>query len=90
MQNFACIGTVYVHVHVSMTLYFARAYAQCMYIHVYVHLRLSVLAPVSSPCPSKHQVNYVTSHKGPCLTAAFSRDGKLAASGSADSSIKVG
>jgi cleavage stimulation factor subunit 1 len=46
-------------------------------------------APVSAPCPSKHQVNYVTSHKGPCLTAAFSRDGKLAASGSADSSIKV-
>lgn len=34
-------------------------------------------------------MNYVTSHKGPCLTAAFSRDGKLAASGSADSCIKV-
>ena len=57
---------------------------------MYVCIHLSVLAPVSSPCPSKHQLNYVTSHKGPCLTAAFSRDGKLAASGSADSSIKVG
>ena len=48
------------------------------------------LAPVSAPSLSKHQVNYVCSHKGPCLTAAFSHDGKLAASGSADFSIKVG
>jgi cleavage stimulation factor subunit 1 len=46
-------------------------------------------AAVSAPSLSKHQVNYVTSHKGPCLTAAFSHDGKLAASGSADFSIKM-
>ena len=50
----------------------------------YIHVVL-----VSAPSLSKHIVNYVTSHKGPCLTAAFSRDGKLAASGSADCSIKV-
>ena len=47
------------------------------------------VVPVSAPSLSKHQMNYVTSHKGPCLTAAFSHDGKLAASGSADVSIKV-
>ena len=50
---------------------------------------ISFTAAVSAPSLSKHQVNYVTSHKGPCLTAAFSHDGKLAASGSADFSIKV-
>ena len=44
-----------------------------------------MLAP---PC-SQHEVTYTTAHKGPCLTAAFSHDGKLAASASADSSIKV-
>ena len=46
-------------------------------------------APAASPAPSKYIVNYVTSHKGPCLTAAFSCDGKLAAAASADCSIKV-
>ena len=74
-------------------LQFSSVYV-CTNVHVYicVYTHISLLphiAPVSAPCPSKHQVNYVTSHKGPCLTAAFSRDGKLAASGSADSSIKV-
>lgn len=32
---------------------------------------------------------YYTQHKGPCLTAVFSPDGKLAATGSHDASLKV-
>lgn len=48
-----------------------------------------ISAPVSSPCLSKYELNYVTSFKGPCLSGAFSRDGKLAACGSDDLSIKV-
>ena len=45
--------------------------------------------PMLAPPCSQHEVTYTTAHKGPCLTAAFSHDGKLAASASADSSIKV-
>ncbi|KAL1919832.1 uncharacterized protein VTP21DRAFT_1763 [Calcarisporiella thermophila] len=40
------------------------------------------------PLPYYQQL-YYTQHRGPCRTAAFSRDGRLAATGSADSTIKV-
>ena len=44
---------------------------------------------VTAPMVAKYEVTYVTTHKGPALTTTFSNDGKLAATGSADSSIKV-
>ncbi|KAI9290277.1 WD40-repeat-containing domain protein [Umbelopsis sp. AD052] len=44
--------------------------------------------PASKPAPEYTQM-YYTQHKGPCLTAVFSPDGKLAATGSHDASLKV-
>src|SRR5699024_5508419 len=39
--------------------------------------------------PHQYETVYVTSHKGPCRTGAFSPDGALVATGSVDSSIKI-
>ena len=59
------------------------------------------LEPVSTPPAHRHEVTYVTTHKGPSLAAIFSHDstsvflftslssGRLAATASADCSIKV-
>lgn len=45
-------------------------------------------SPTPKPTPEYTQM-YYTQHKGPCLTAVFSPDGKLAATGSHDASLKV-
>lgn len=42
-----------------------------------------------SPEASEYETCYVTSHKGPCRIATYSRDGQLIATGSADASIKI-
>lgn len=42
-----------------------------------------------SPEASEYETCYVTSHKGPCRVASYSRDGQLIATGSADASIKI-
>lgn len=42
-----------------------------------------------SPEASEYETCYVTSHKGPCRVATYSRDGQLIATGSADASIKI-
>lgn len=42
-----------------------------------------------SPEASEYETCYVTSHKGPCRIASYSRDGQLIATGSADASIKI-
>lgn len=39
--------------------------------------------------PNQYETIYVTCHKAPCRAGAFSRDGKLIATGSADASIKI-
>lgn len=44
---------------------------------------------IAAPSVHKYELNYVTSHKGRTLVSTFSRDGKLVASGSADSTIKI-
>lgn len=44
---------------------------------------------ITAPEVSKHEVTYVTAHKGPSLVAVFSNDGRLAATGSGDCSIKI-
>ncbi|RUS21486.1 WD40-repeat-containing domain protein [Jimgerdemannia flammicorona] len=46
------------------------------------------LKPTSRPFPEYTQL-YYTQHKGPCRCAAFSTDGKYAATGSHDTSLKV-
>lgn len=43
----------------------------------------------STPAPNQYETIYVTSHKAPCRAGAFSPDGKLIATGSADASIKI-
>lgn len=43
----------------------------------------------SVPAPNQYETIYVTSHKAPCRAGAFSPDGKLIATGSADASIKI-
>lgn len=43
----------------------------------------------SVPAPCHYETIYVTSHKAPCRAGAFSSDGKLIATGSADASIKI-
>ncbi|KAI8141496.1 WD40-repeat-containing domain protein [Fennellomyces sp. T-0311] len=48
----------------------------------------AVHTAVSKVAPSYTQL-YYTQHKGPCRTAAFSADGRFAATGSHDSSLKV-
>lgn len=45
--------------------------------------------PVSAPEPALYETAYVTSHKGNCRAGAFSADGTLCATGSADASIKI-
>jgi len=48
--------------------------------------------PDNFPAPKpalEYTQMYYTQHKGPCLTAVFSPDGKLAATGSHDASLKV-
>ncbi|XP_065182297.1 cleavage stimulation factor subunit 1-like [Sycon ciliatum] len=42
-----------------------------------------------SPSPAVYDMLYATSHKAPCKVACFNGSGRLAATGSADSSIKV-
>lgn len=44
---------------------------------------------VNAPEPALYETAYVTSHKGNCRAGAFSPDGTLCATGSADASIKV-
>lgn len=43
----------------------------------------------STPLPNQYETIYVTSHKAPCRAGAFSPDGRLIATGSADASIKI-
>uniref|UniRef100_A0A914DNU7 Cleavage stimulation factor 50 kDa subunit n=1 Tax=Acrobeloides nanus TaxID=290746 RepID=A0A914DNU7_9BILA len=43
----------------------------------------------TTPEPSMYETIYLTVHKGPCRAAAFSNDGSLVATGSADCSIKI-
>ena len=45
--------------------------------------------PASAPEPALYETAYVTSHKAQCRSGAFSADGTLCATGSADASIKV-
>lgn len=42
-----------------------------------------------APKPNQYETIYVTSHKAPCRAGAFSLDGRLIATGSADASIKI-
>lgn len=44
---------------------------------------------LSTPAPHQYETIYVTSHKAPCRAGAFSPDGRLIATGSADNSIKI-
>lgn len=44
---------------------------------------------VNSPSIAQYESLYITSHKAPTLAGAFSWDGQLAASGSADTTIRV-
>ena len=44
---------------------------------------------ISSGPVSQHETSFITVHKGPATVAAFSPDGQFAASGSADTSIKI-
>lgn len=44
---------------------------------------------IVAPAPYQYETIYVTSHKAPCRSGAFSPDGKLIATGSADASIKI-
>lgn len=44
---------------------------------------------ITAPEPALYETVYVTSHKGACRAGAFSLDGQLIATGSADASIKV-
>ncbi|KAI9319503.1 WD40-repeat-containing domain protein [Dichotomocladium elegans] len=48
----------------------------------------AVQTAAPKPTPEYMQL-YYTQHKGPCRTAAFSTDGRFAATGSHDSSLKV-
>lgn len=43
----------------------------------------------STLAPNQYETIYVTSHKAPCRAGAFSLDGRLIATGSADASIKI-
>jgi len=49
------------------------------------------LGRLATPAASrpKYQTKFITTHKGPCITASFSPDGQLVATGSADFSIKL-
>lgn len=42
-----------------------------------------------SPDASQYETCYVTSHKAPCRTAAFDKQGIVIATGSVDASIKI-
>lgn len=42
-----------------------------------------------APEPAHYETAYVTSHKAPCRSGAFSADGQLVATGSLDASIKI-
>jgi len=44
---------------------------------------------ILTPAPGQYETIYVTSHKAPCRAGAFSSDGRLIATGSADASIKI-
>ena len=44
---------------------------------------------VNSPSVVQYESLFITSHKAPVLAGAFSWDGQLAATGSADTTIKV-
>lgn len=44
---------------------------------------------IVAPAPHQYETIYVTSHKAPCRAGAFSPDGRLIATGSADASIKI-
>lgn len=44
---------------------------------------------ILAPSPNRYETIYVTSHKAPCRAGAFSPDGRLIATGSADASIKI-
>ncbi|XP_066933662.1 cleavage stimulation factor subunit 1-like [Clytia hemisphaerica] len=43
----------------------------------------------TSPPVTQYETNYVTAHKGPVTAAAFTKDGRLCATGSVDTSIKI-
>ncbi|XP_002156244.2 cleavage stimulation factor subunit 1 isoform X1 [Hydra vulgaris] len=43
----------------------------------------------TSPPVSQYETHYVTAHKGPVTSAAFTPDGRLCATGSVDTSIKI-
>ena len=47
------------------------------YLPTSLSLPLLCAEPVSTPPAHRHEVTYVTTHKGPSLAAIFSRDGTL-------------
>ncbi|CAM9633397.1 unnamed protein product [Lampetra fluviatilis] len=54
-----------------------------------VDLEFDADVQTCSPEACEYETCYVTSHKGPCRSATYSRDGQLIATGSADASIKI-
>lgn len=54
-----------------------------------IDLDFETEAVLGTPEPGLYETVYVTSHKAPCRAGAFSKDGQLVATGSADSSIKI-
>lgn len=54
-----------------------------------IDLDFETEAAPGTPEPGLYETVYVTSHKAPCRAGAFSKDGQLVATGSADASIKV-
>ena len=61
-------------------------------VHIYKYSPFELLTCVEalkSPSIAQYESLYITSHKAPTLAGAFSWDGQLAASGSADTTIRV-
>lgn len=54
-----------------------------------IDLEYETEAPSLAAEPASYETCYVTSHKAPCRAGAFSFDGQLVATGSADASIKI-
>lgn len=54
-----------------------------------IDLEFETDVQIMSPEAIMYETCYVTAHKGPCRTAAFSKDGQYIATGSIDTSIKI-
>eukprot|EP00123_Amoebidium_parasiticum_P006638 comp17545_c0_seq1/m.17123 comp17545_c0_seq1/g.17123 ORF comp17545_c0_seq1/g.17123 comp17545_c0_seq1/m.17123 type:complete len:405 (-) comp17545_c0_seq1:630-1844(-) len=52
-------------------------------------LDLDSMGPGGTRPAANYKTVFVTAHKGPCRAAAFSRDGKMAATAASDASIKL-